>query len=96
MGTASAVMRTLTAIAVVSCLSTSVLCVVYHQRALDRLARIEQRLEHEAAMTLSSSWSSGGTTVTVTTTRTDAESDEQFVQRHKTAVAVAKIAFPPG
>lgn len=94
-GTTATVMRTITTLAVVSCLSTSILCVVYHQRALDRLSKIEARLEQQGQQRMvASTWTSGGVSRTVTSTRAADETFDQLLKRHKAEVAAAMVEFP--
>lgn len=44
--------------------------------------------------TLTNSWTSGGMTVTVTTTRNSGESAGDFADRHKEAVDAALVKYP--
>ena len=43
---------------------------------------------------VTTTWTSGGLTVTVTTTRADGEKDDAFAERHKAAVTAMLAKFP--
>lgn len=43
---------------------------------------------------VTTTWTSSGLTVTVTTTRADGEKDDEFAERHKAAVNAMLAKFP--
>ena len=62
--------------------------------------RVEQMQAQVVAMedehmTVTTSWQSGASTVTVTTKREDGETAETWKARHAKQVAEAQAAFPP-
>ena len=64
---------------------------IYHGHVASQLDRIEEK---EMEM-ISSSWISGGSTVTITTTHdTGNETFVEFLRRHKADVATAQLEFP--
>lgn len=51
--------------------------------------------ELDEMQTITAEWVSDGVTITISTTRTEGEDTQGWLNRHKTAVDAAKVLYPP-
>lgn len=64
-------------------------------QTLDSNVAASLRQGDQIMQTTSTTWTSGTTQHTVTTTRNDGESLEDFLKRHDDAVKAAQVIYPP-
>lgn len=80
-------------LAIVSAVGGAILCVeVMNYEAISKL--VESNKRGVQMTTVTSSWTSGGILRTVTTTRRDGESAEDWARRHQEEVDALLLLFP--
>ena len=85
-------MKSLMTLALLLCLSSTAMTWVYHGRVVDRIDKIERDI---TAVSIKTTWCSGGQDHCVETVQQIGETPEETAERHKENVEAAQKIFPP-